>query len=71
MVNGPLQQMQLATLQDHNMNQKVIEAQMQALAQQRDAAMNNVVNLVGEIARLNEEIKSLKASKEESKDVPN
>ena len=50
------------------MNQKVIEAQMQALAQQRDAAMNNVVNLVGEIARLNEELESLKKDKE---DVPN
>ena len=50
------------------MNQKVIEAQMQALAQQRDAAMNNVVNLVGEIARLNEELAELKKDKE---DVPN
>lgn len=53
------------------MDKNVIEAQMQALVQQREAAMNNVVQLVGEIAKLRAEIESLKAPAGEKKDVSN
>ena len=39
---------------------KVIEAKFQAICQQRDMANNQVVNMVGELARKQSEIDELK-----------
>ena len=50
----------------------VIDAQLNALVEQRNNAMNQVVNLVGELARVRAELKTYtdgKPQDEEKKDV--
>lgn len=45
-----------------NLNETKINAMIQTLVQQRDSNANEVVNLIGEIAVLKEELEKLKAS---------
>ena len=51
-----------------------IDARLNALVQQRDNAMNQVVMFAGEVAKLQEELKVLREAQigaKEAKDVPN
>lgn len=48
------------------MNEEVVQAQFQVIAQQRNAAMDQVVTLAGKIAELEAENKALKAAQEEA-----
>ena len=49
---------------------EIVQAQMNALVQQRDQALNNVIHLIGELAKIAKELRELKESLEKP-DVAN